>query len=367
MAIASVVRFEGTGNDWLLYKFRGDEFNTGSKLIVSTGQVAILVHNGKIEKIVEEGTYKMDTELLPFVKEFVKGWFGGKNPYPMEVYFINKRLKLDLLWGTTDPISVIDPVYNIKLSLRARGQMGIRLSNYQFFLQTLVGTLMKDNYIKFSVIQNYFRGIINQKARKFLSTYVVNNKITYFEINAHIDDIQKALETELREEINPFGFDLVNLSIESINAPDDEVEKLNNILLKKAEYEQLGDQAYRTTRGYDVYEGAAKNNSSAGNLFGIGMGMNMAGGMNSAGTGSIIPPQQTTVAAASVSTGPQVTNQPSAFKCPKCGEEVNIGSKFCPHCGNAFIYNCPNCGNAVNPSQKFCDNCGTKLYEGDKQ
>ncbi len=364
MAIASVVRFEGTGNDWLLYKFKGDEFNTKSKLIVSTGQVAILVHNGQIEKIVEEGTYKMDTELLPFVKAFVKGWYGGSNPYPMEVYFINKRLKLDLLWGTADPIPVIDPVYNIKLSLRARGQMGIRLSNYQFFLQTLVGTLLKDNYIKFSVIQDYFRGIINQKTRKFLAGYIIDNKVTYFEINAHIDDIQTRLEESLREEVGQFGFDLVNLSIESINVPDDELEKLNDILLKKAEYEQLGDQVYRTTRGYDVLEAGAKNNSSTGSLFGVGLGMNMAN-QTTAAAGGIIPPQQNNANAASVNntSAPQVTNKVSTFDCPRCGKDINYGSKFCPECGIALVYTCPKCGNTVDPGHKFCDNCGDRLYK----
>ena len=44
MAIFDVVRFEGTGSDWLIYKHPGTEFNTRSKLIVSPGQVAIIVH-----------------------------------------------------------------------------------------------------------------------------------------------------------------------------------------------------------------------------------------------------------------------------------------------------------------------------------
>ncbi len=106
----------------------------------------------------------------------------------------------------------------------------------------------------------------------------------------------------------------------------------------------------------------AKNNSSAANLFGVGMDMNMAGQGTNISGGSIIPPQQpeTTVAAASVST-PQVTNKASTFKCPKCGEEAEYGNKFCPNCGSAFVYTCPKCGHSVNPDQKFCDDCGEKL------
>jgi membrane protease subunit (stomatin/prohibitin family) len=162
MAFYDVIRCDNVngGIDWLMYKHPVDEFNNKSRLIVSPGQVAIIVHNGKIEKICQEGTYKINSELLPFLKNFTKAFFGGNNPYPIEIYFINKRLKLDLLWGTSDPVKLIDPKYNIQINVRARGQLGVRLDNYQYFYQTLVGSLMKGNYIDFKIIQTFFRGKI---------------------------------------------------------------------------------------------------------------------------------------------------------------------------------------------------------------
>ena len=346
MAIYNVVRFEGNGDDWLVNKFNGDSINNRSQLVVSTGQVAILVHNGKIEKICEEGSYKIDSELLPVIKTFEKALYGGKNPYPIEVYFINKRLKLDLFWGTTDPIKVIDPEYKIQLRLRVRGQMGVRLSNYQFFFQTLVGSLMKNNYITFDVIRNYFRGIINQKAKKLLSTYIIKKKITYFEIDTHLDEIQEELESGLKKEFEKFGFDLVNLSIESINVPEEDLTALNEILHKKAEYEQLGDNVYRTTRGYDVLEAGAKNSGSASTFMGVGLGMQMANEMKS---GNIIPPAEAT------------TSKSQKKFCPNCGAEVSAKAKFCPECGKNLKNTCPKCGAEVSAKAKFCPECGTKL------
>lgn len=68
MGLYDIVRYEGNQQDWLIYKYKETEFNTKSKLIVSQGQVAILVHNGQIEKILEAGSYKLDTELLPFAR-----------------------------------------------------------------------------------------------------------------------------------------------------------------------------------------------------------------------------------------------------------------------------------------------------------
>ena len=346
MALYSVVRFEGTSDDWLLYKYSGDEFNNKSKLIVSPGQVAIIVHNGKIEKICEEGTFTLNTELLPILKTFQKGLYGGDNPYPVEIYFINKRLKLDLFWGTADPIKILDPVYKIQLRLRARGQMGVRLAEYQFFYQTLVGSLLKNNYITFDIIRDYFRGVINQRIKRILSSFMIKQKITYFEIDPHLDVIQEELQKALKIDLNKFGFDLVNLSVESINVPDEDLVKLNDILHKKAEYEQLGDDIYRTARGYDVLEAGAKNNNSASAFMGVGLGMQMA---NETGVaGGIIPPKA------------PVSSNNKKF-CSKCGAQIAKSAKFCPECGASLQLKCPSCDFEVTARHKFCPNCGEKL------
>ena len=62
------------------------------------------------------------------------------------------------------------------------------------------------------------------------------------------------------------------------------------------------------------------------------------------------------------------------MKCPKCGNEVQEGKKFCGKCGSkmepaapavsaAFEKGivCPSCGAEVTPGKKFCGKCGAKL------
>ena len=352
MAFYEVIRYQSDVTNWLLYKHPVDEFNNKSRLIVSPGQVAIIVHNGKIEKICEDGTFKINSELLPFLKGFTKAFFGGANPYPIEIYFINKALKLNVYWGTSDPIKLTDPKYQIVINVRARGQLGVRLTEYQYFYQTLIGTLMKNSLITFDIIQEFFRGKTNQIVKKRLSTFIIENKISFLEIEPKIDEIQKSIFDELKEEIVKFGFDLVNLSVESINVPDEDFDKLNEILHKKAAYEQLGDQVYRTTRGYDVLEAGASNNGSAAAMMGIGMGMNMGNQMS--GT-SIIPPQENAKTA-------KAFEEPKE-KCPSCGAFIQPNAKFCAECGAKILRNCPDCGTAVSPNQKFCPQCGKALYK----
>ena len=350
MAFYELIKYDGQGINWLIYKHPVTEFNRNSKLIVSPGQVAIIVHNGKIEKIVEEGTVRINSELLPFLKAFTK-MFYGTNPYPIEIYFINKRIKLDLYWGTSDPLKLIDPKYNIQIDVRARGQMGIKLSNYQYFYQTLVGTLMKGSFIDFDIIQNFFRGKINQIIKKLLTEFFVTKKITFFEIEAYIDEIADTFKERFSGECAEFGFDLINFSVESINVPNDEFDKLNEILHKKAEFDQLGDQNYRTIRGYDVYEAGAKNNSATATMMGVGMGMGMSNGV-SAGAGSIIPPAT-----------PEAPKTSNTKPCPSCGASIDATKKFCPECGARLQSTCPSCGSPVDLSKKFCPECGQPLHK----
>ena len=344
MNIYDVIKFDGLNADWLLYKYPESEFNNKSQLIVSPGQICIVVHNGKIEKICENGTYKINSEFLPFLKRFTKFVYNDKNPYPFEIYFINKRIKLDFLWGTSSPIDVIDPVYRVKLRLRSKGQLGVKLEEYQYFYEKLIGTLMKGNYITFEVLRDYFRGVINQKIRKELTTYLVKNKVTYFEINMHIEDVAKMLEDDLVPEFHSFGFKLVNFSIETIDCPEEDTDKLNEIFHKKAEMDQLGDNNYRTIRGYDVLEAGAKNNNGASTIMGVGLGMQMN---NQMGEGII----------------PKNNAASNKIECPKCGASIDAHSKFCPECGAKILSECPKCGAKVTPRQKFCPECGQKLYE----
>ena len=48
---------------------------------------------------------------------------------------------------------------------------------------------MKGSFIDFDIIQNFFRGKINQIIKKLLTEFFVTKKITFFEIEAYIDEI----------------------------------------------------------------------------------------------------------------------------------------------------------------------------------
>ena len=64
------------------------------------------------------------------------------------------------------------------------------------------------------------------------------------------------------------------------------------------------------------------------------------------------------------------------MKCPKCGNELKEGQKFCTKCGTPVSKSvqvkgsapqtpslsvCPKCGSPLKENQKFCTKCGTPV------
>src|SRR4030042_1157345 len=58
---------------------------------------------------------------------------------------------------------------------------------------------------------------------------------------------------------------------------------------------------------------------------------------------------------------------PPAFPCPKCGNQIPVGQKFCGTCGQHFEYRCRHCGVVAETLSGFCTNCGGKLYQQDRK
>ncbi len=50
-----------------------------------------------------------------------------------------------------------------------------------------------------------------------------------------------------------------------------------------------------------------------------------------------------------------------ASACATCGETLDAGIQFCPHCGTAAGTSCPSCGKNVKAGDLFCSSCGTPV------
>lgn len=347
MAIIDLVRFDGLKNrDWLIYKFPSEELVYGTQLIVQEGQAAIFVKGGVVADIFYSGTYTLTTENLPILKSIVKLPFGGKTPFSAEIYFLNVTTRLDINWGTIDPIQLIDPKYYVKLRIRAFGQMGLKVLDVTTLFKELIGGMQKNDLVKFEKIKEYYRGILVIKAKSAIADSIITNGISALEISTKLESLSDRVKEKIMPEFEKYGFTVSNFFIQSINFPDEDFEKINKILEDKAAFEIMGDGRYTTMRSFDVYEGAAKNESGIAGAFaaggmGLGAAMSMGASMNQT-VGNPI-------------------NREDTKECISCKSRIPIGSKFCPECGYNNSDIICDCGTKLLPGTKFCPECGKKV------
>lgn len=381
MAVIDVVKFNGIRNrDWLVYRYPKDDFVFGTQLIVGEGQIAVFVKGGKALDYLPPGTYTLDAQNIPLLQSLINIPFGKRTPFTAEVFFINNTTKLDVLWGTSDPISVIDPKYLVRLRVRAFGQLGIKISDPRVFLTELIGAMGNSQIVKYDLVIKYFKGVIVTKIKTIIADIIINQKISVLEITPRLEEISSIAKERILGEFERFGIEIVNLYISSINFPDEDFTTINKILGERAAFDIIGDNRYNVKRSFDVMETAA-GNESPGNLatagigLGLGTGAGIAVGNNFAhAAGSVVNTPGKTNPCSSCG----FMNQQGVKFCSECGEKIEVAKmecyscktlvneniKFCPNCGISMAKKiCTNCNTENLPNVKFCSECGNKLGE----
>lgn len=389
MAIIEVVKYDGPAGVFA-WKYPNQELGTWTQLIVNESQEAILFKGGEALDSFTAGRHTLSTANIPILSNVVNLPFGGKSPFTAEVWFVNKMNSMNVKWGTSSPLQLQDPKYQIMISVRAFGQFGVKIEDPRKFLLKLVGTLPLFDQ---DTMVSYFRGLLMSNINELISSYLVHKKISILEINAYVVEISKHIQGRLASSFLDSGIELNNFFIDSINIPDNDpaILRLKEALAKKAEMDIIGF-TYQQERSFNTMEEAAGNpgNLGAGMMntgLGLGMGFGLAGpasdmmnrmtrgmsldggtaagpGTNSkscAGCGTLNP------ADARFCTGCGQSLQPvpaASSTCRSCGKPVIPGAKFCPHCGESLVIKCTGCGHELQPGQKFCAECGTRAANG---
>ncbi len=413
MAIAEVIKFEGP-QDALVWKFPVEDFNATSQLIVDETHEALLVVNGNAADLFSAGRRTLSVPNIPIARKLIEIPTGGDSPFPCKVFFINKVHQMDMLWGTQGPITLEDPLYDIFMHVMANGSMTISVENSRKFMLKAVG--FRDRFDSTELISK-FRGIISSHVKDYISKIMINGKLSFFMMNAHLFELSGVIKERLDVIFEEYGIKIQYFNLETIEVPEADYKKVSEAKERRTS-RMIEGYTWQEERQMMIAEKFAGNEGSMGGMAGAVGGFMVGGAMggsivdiarnaldpqnvpsvnppkNAAGTGSHVgqgaqgidvegffkpkAEQETTNApAGKVCAACGAILQENAKFCVKCGEKVKgpedntivcpacgktvPKAKFCLECGHKFNSGCPNCGASLPDNAKFCLECGEKL------
>ena len=369
MAIVQLIEQEMT-NDQLVVRNHIEDFNAKSQLIVYESQEAVFYKNGQALDLFGPGRHTLSSENVPLLKRIFGHLFGGKTPFPCDVYFVNKVNVLDVIWGTDSPVQLEDPKYPMLVSVRANGQTGVRVKDSRRFLINVVGQLKEYTV---DAVRRAIKGMMMAAIKENLAIAIIERKISILEVATKTTELAALIQQKVNAAIADLGVELVHFTLSAILPSDgdlDELKALKKTMMNteadmyrerresetRAYARQTEGYTYHDERRFDVMEGAAKNEGGAGGSFinmgvGLGMGAGVGREMGNMYAGVMQPTNSA-----------QPTSAASKI-CPSCGNPVAAGAKFCSNCGQAQpqVKFCPECGTRCEAESKFCMNCGKKL------
>lgn len=339
---AKIIEWKDASPNTLAYKVpvESSQINNKSRLIVRPSQMAIFVHKGKIADIFAEGSYDLNTEILPILSKLAGIKFGFKTPITVDIFYINTKQFTNIKWGTANPIPLRDPELGI-VRVRGFGSYAFKIDAPDAFLLQILGT---KPFYSVGEISEYLTSIIVSG----ITDAIGEAKVSVFDLAGNTFELQEITTKSLQAKFKDLGLLLTSFNIENMSVPKSVEEAID----KRSSLGAMSDKTdvYMKLAAADAMKDAAKNPGMTGGMMGAGLGMGAGIGMG----------QMFSDAFKGVSQPSQPTS--SGAHCPKCGASIAVNAKFCGECGAKIKQVgkfCPNCGKPV--SGKFCGECGAKV------
>lgn len=325
--LLNVVEWTEEKEGALFWKWDNAEIKKGSKLIIRPGQDAIFVHNGAIEGVFEdEGTYDIETEIIPFLSTLKAFKFGFNTPFRAEVMFINTK-EHTVKWGTKNAINLQTPSLPGGMPIRAFGTFSCKIGDHDVLIDKIAG-------IKNSFNVEEVKERITANLDQTIMAWIAKEGKDMFNLQIYAREIAEGVRKDLDADMAKIGMSITEFTIESFSYPE-EVKKMQE---KAAAQAMVGDVNKYTQMAMadSMSNGNGGGSGMAADMvqlqMGMAMGQQMVQNMQTSGMMGGGMAQNTT---------PQVAAPQAAVPAG--------GAKFCPNCGT------PASG------AKFCSNCGTQL------
>ncbi len=314
MGIAKLIYHEDD-NSTFIWKSPYEDFNSFSQIIVHENQEAIFVRNGIIMDVLGPGRHRLDAKNVPILSKAAHV-FTGISIFHCEIYFINKSVQMALKWGLDSKIRFIEPTSGVPVEIGVSGELSLQVADSMTLLVkntgTLKGVAWNETGNGFArSLKEAFRPLITAAVKSYLPVVIREFNIDIIAIDEKTDLISKEFKKKISQGFLEYGLEIIDFYILTILLPEEdenfqELRKLHTVDLQKK----------KAAAEADIL--AAKEQSR------VKKGQN------------------------------------EEIKCPKCRKIVPYG-KFCSNCGARLQNKCPNCGTELKIESRFCSECGTKL------
>jgi membrane protease subunit (stomatin/prohibitin family) len=355
MAFIDVVEWNDARNDVFAWKFgqnKNNNLSTFTQLIVRESQEAVLFAKGQLLGKFGPGKHTLNTENLPFLRNFFGIPFGGKNPFTAEIWFVNKTAPLTIDWET-DTMRYRDPEYGEMVPLAAKGRYGLKVEDAERFLVQLVGTLTE---FTAGHLTDHFLGPLVAKTKSVVISFMQTNQVGITTISARLDDLSKFLESPLKEFWESYGMLLTGFYITSVDldTSTEDGKKISSALSDRSA-QNIAGYTWQQKQGFGVTNNALTRGGDMG-ILGAAAMTGMLGGGGGMGQAMMQQPQQSQMGGGAPA---PAAGRKEVF-CAKCAKKYATTSNFCPFCGNRYNP-CPRCGTDNMESARRCVSCGTEL------
>ncbi|OKS87449.1 SPFH domain-containing protein [Mucilaginibacter polytrichastri] len=279
--LSEVIEWKNPEPDILVWKFpsNSDELKNAGKLIVSPGQGAILVYEGKVtDNLTNDGIYNLETNNHPFITTLLKMRTNFESEHKMKIWFYRTSDNVNQGWGTPQLIKYMDPIYKIPVELGANGTFSFRISNPLYLFSNVIGS--KDTYTLTEA-----RQLLQNRFPESLSSVLAQSSVSYQQIDAQLPLLSTSIKALLNAELDKLGFELTDFKLNGTVFDDTTKERIGKIADITAEAMAAGEGGltYVELEKLKALRDAARNEGGlAGAGLQLGVGMDLGKTFNTA-------------------------------------------------------------------------------------
>ena len=272
------------------YPMQDREIQNGGQLTVREGQMAAFVNEGQLADVFGPGLHTLTTENVPLLTNLMNWDKAFASPFKSDVYFFSLRERINLKWGTTQPVTIRDAELG-PVRIRAFGSYSFRIKDAGPFFARLVGTL---DLVRDGDIEPQLKAAIATA----LATGLGTSGVPFLDLAAN----QTLMSEKLKEAVTPvmaeYGLAVPSFFVESLSLP----EEVQAYLDKASSMRVIGDlDRYAKFQSAEAIEAAA---SQPGGMAGLGAGAGAGMAIGQAMAASLATPSAAPAPAAPAAAAP---------------------------------------------------------------